>query len=55
MAKDIHDKYLDPPFTTDFAIMFLPFENILSDSKSYVNRCNVIEMQKENPKYTRTL
>ncbi len=22
MAKDIHDKYVDPPFTTDFAIMF---------------------------------
>ena len=28
MAKDIHDKYIEPPFTTDFAIMFLPFENI---------------------------
>jgi DNA recombination protein RmuC len=25
-AKDIHDKYIDPPNTTDFAIMFLPFE-----------------------------
>ncbi|MDR0525124.1 MAG: DNA recombination protein RmuC [Spirochaetaceae bacterium] len=25
-AKDIHDKYLDPPNTTDFGIMFLPFE-----------------------------
>ena len=22
MAKDIHDKYVDPPFTTDFAIIF---------------------------------
>jgi DNA recombination protein RmuC len=28
MAKDIRDKYLDPPNTTDFAIMFLPFESI---------------------------
>ncbi|WP_230675473.1 DNA recombination protein RmuC [Bacteroides fragilis] len=28
MAKDIHDKYVDPPFTTDFAILFLPFESI---------------------------
>jgi DNA recombination protein RmuC len=26
-AKDIHDKYIDPPGTTDFAIMFLPFES----------------------------
>ena len=25
-AKDIHDRYIDPPNTTDFAIMFLPFE-----------------------------
>lgn len=31
MAKDIHDKYLDPPFTTDFAIMFLPFESIYAE------------------------
>ena len=25
-AKTIHDKYVNPPQTTDFAIMFLPFE-----------------------------
>jgi DNA recombination protein RmuC len=25
-AKDIYDKYIDPPGTTEFAIMFLPFE-----------------------------
>jgi DNA recombination protein RmuC len=31
MAKDIHDKYIDPPFTTDFAILFLPFENIYAE------------------------
>ena len=31
MAKDIHDKYIDPPYTTDFAIMFLPFENIFAE------------------------
>ncbi|WP_238786209.1 DNA recombination protein RmuC [Blattabacterium cuenoti] len=28
MAKDIKDKYIDPPHTTDFAILFLPFEGI---------------------------
>ena len=27
-AKDIHDKYIDPPNTTDFAIMFLPIEGL---------------------------
>jgi DNA recombination protein RmuC len=31
MAKDISDKYIDPPFTTDFAIMFLPFEGIYAE------------------------
>jgi DNA recombination protein RmuC len=25
-AKEVHDKYIDPPNTTDFALMFLPFE-----------------------------
>lgn len=27
-AKDIRDKYIDPPNTTDFAIMFLPIEGL---------------------------
>ncbi len=31
MAKDIFDKYIDPPYTTDFAIMFLPFEGIYGE------------------------
>ena len=31
MARDIHDKYLDPPYTTDFGIMFLPFESIYAE------------------------
>lgn len=31
MAKDISDKYIDPPNTTDFAIMFLPFEGIYAE------------------------
>ena len=30
-AKDIHDKYIDPPNTTEFAIMFLPFEGLYSE------------------------
>ncbi|HEX2534605.1 MAG TPA: DNA recombination protein RmuC, partial [Chitinophagaceae bacterium] len=28
MARDICEKYIDPPGTTDFAILFLPFEGI---------------------------
>lgn len=31
MAKDISDKYLDPPTTTEFGIMFLPFEGIYAE------------------------
>ncbi len=31
MAKDISDKYISPPQTTDFAIMFLPFEGIYAE------------------------
>ena len=31
MARDIRDKYIDPPYTTDFGIMFLPFENIYAE------------------------
>ncbi|MGA1544335.1 MAG: DNA recombination protein RmuC [Saprospiraceae bacterium] len=30
-AKDIHDKYLDPPYTTDFGILFLPFEGLYAE------------------------
>jgi len=31
MAKDISDKYVDPPHTTDFGILFLPFEGIYAE------------------------
>lgn len=30
-AKDIRDKYVDPPFTTDFAILFLPIEGLYAE------------------------
>lgn len=31
LAKDIQDKYIDPPNTTDFAIMFLPIEGLYAE------------------------
>ncbi len=31
-AKSIHDKYIDPPYTTDFAIMFLPSEGLYAEA-----------------------
>jgi len=30
-AKDIRDKYIHPPYTTNFAIMFLPIEGIFAE------------------------
>ncbi len=30
-AKDIKDKYIDPPHTTDFAVMFLPDEGLYAE------------------------
>jgi DNA recombination protein RmuC len=30
-AKDIKTKYVDPPHTTDFAILFLPFEGLYAE------------------------
>jgi len=30
-AKDIHDKYIVPPITTDFALMFLPTEGLYAE------------------------
>ncbi len=30
-AKEIHDKYVAPPFTTDFAILFLPTEGLYAE------------------------
>ena len=43
-AKDIRDKYIDPPNTTEFAIMFLPFEGLYSE---VVNRGMVEVLQKD--------
>ena len=43
-AKDISSKYIDPPNTTEFAIMFLPFEGLYSE---VVNRGMVEVLQRE--------
>jgi DNA recombination protein RmuC len=31
-ARDIHDKYIAPPYTTDFAILFLPSEGLYAEA-----------------------
>jgi DNA recombination protein RmuC len=40
-AKDIRDKYIDPPHTTDFGIMFLPVEGLYAE---VVRRTSLIEV-----------
>ncbi len=40
MARDISQKYLNPPATTDFGIMFLPFEGIYAE---VVRRASLLE------------
>ena len=47
MAKDISDKYLAPPATTDFGIMFLPFEGIYAE---VVRRSSLLEELQRNYK-----
>lgn len=39
-AKDISSKYLEPPATTNFGIMFLPFEGLYAE---VVNRPGLLE------------
>ena len=39
-AKDIHDKYIEVPYTTSFGILFLPFEGLYAE---VVSRPGLIE------------
>lgn len=43
-AKDIQTKYIEPPYTTDFGILFLPFEGLYAEA---VNRGLVEILQRE--------
>lgn len=45
MARDIQEKYIDPPNTTEFGIMFLPFEGLYAE---VVRRTDLMEqLQRE--------
>ncbi len=39
-ARDIRDKYLDPPHTTDFALMYLPIEGLYAE---VIRRAGLVE------------
>lgn len=47
MAKDISEKYIEAPYTTDFAIMFLPFEGIYAE---VVRKASLLEDLQKNYK-----
>ncbi len=44
-AKDINEKYLDPPYTTDFGIMFLPTESLYSEVLRNTNLCETLNQK----------
>ncbi|MCL4377682.1 MAG: DNA recombination protein RmuC [Actinobacteria bacterium] len=44
-AKDIKEKYLDPPYTTDFGILFLPIEGLFAE---VVRRMGLVEFLQNN-------
>ena len=48
-AKDICDKYLNPPVTTDFAIMFLPTEGLYAEA---VRRAGLIQQLQRDCRVT---
>ncbi|MCL1978994.1 MAG: DNA recombination protein RmuC [Methanomassiliicoccaceae archaeon] len=48
-AKEIHDKYINPPRTTDFAIMFVPAEGLYAE---IVRRTDLFETLRNTYKVT---
>lgn len=43
MAKNIRDKYLDPPNTTDFGIMYLPTEGLFAEVVRRTGLCDILQ------------
>ena len=50
-AKEIHDKYIQPPITTDFAIMFVPTEGLYAE---ILRRTGLFETLRRDYKITVT-
>jgi len=44
-ARSIRDKYIDPPNTTDFAIMFLPTEGLYSEALRRAGLCDHLQRE----------
>ena len=44
-AKDIREKYIDPPNTTDFAVMFLPIEGLYAEIIRRPGLCDILKRE----------
>lgn len=44
-ARAIKDKYIDPPYTTDFAIMFLPVEGLYAEVVRRPGLCDLLQRE----------
>jgi len=44
-AKDIHDKYIETPHTTDFGIMFLPTESLYCEVVKNTDLCETLSQK----------
>ena len=44
-AKAIYEKYIDPPFTTDFGIMFLPTESLYCEVVKNTALCEILSQK----------
>ena len=44
-ARAIKDKYIDPPHTTDFAIMFLPVEGLYAEVVRRPGLCDLLQRE----------
>ena len=42
-AMDIRDKYIDPPYTTDFGVMFLPTESLYCEVLKNTSLCETLQ------------
>ena len=42
-AADIRDKYINPPYTTDFGVMFLPIESLYCEVLKNTSLCEILQ------------
>lgn len=42
-AKEIYEKYISPPYTTDFAILFLPLEGLFAEVLQQQSLCETLQ------------